>query len=71
MYWNTKSEFLYVNGESDVQMTGYFIASNFYAQYVTTIKLSFKQPGKYPPLATDSDDMRRWSVVLLYTKTVR
>ena len=32
MYWNTKSEFLYVNGESDVQMTGYFIASNFYAQ---------------------------------------
>ena len=41
-------------------MTEYFIASNFYAQYVTTIKLSFKQPGKYPPLATaDSDDMRR------------
>ena len=40
-------------------MTGYFIASNFYAQYVTTIKLSFKQPGKYyPPLATDSDMWR-------------
>ena len=43
-------------------MTGYFIASNFYAQYVTTIKLSFKQPGKYPPPATDSDDMRRLQI---------